>query len=182
MTGGPERSARTKTILGIDPGLAATGYGLVRFDGSRFIHEAHGLIATPPDDPVGQRLLAIHRAMREVLERYKPDAAGIETLYFAKNVHSALPVAQARGVVLLALAEAGVPFCEYTPQQIKQAVVGSGRAVEGPAAGGAAHHPGAGQRAETGALGGRPGGRRLPYQHVRGAAQAPAGPVMTYVQ
>ena len=117
-------------ILGIDPGLASTGYGLVRFDGSRFIHEAHGLIATPSEDPVGQRLLAIYRGMKEVLERFKPDAAGIETLYFAKNVHSAMPVAQARGVVLLSLAEAGVPFCEYTPQQIKQAVVGSGRALK----------------------------------------------------
>ncbi len=117
-----------KSILGIDPGLASTGYGIIQFDGSRFIHLAHGLIATSAGDPVGQRLLAVHRGIREVLERYRPDAAGIETLYFAKNVHSALPVAQARGVVLLALAELGVPFCEYTPQQIKQAVIGSGRA------------------------------------------------------
>ncbi len=119
-----------KSVLGIDPGLAHVGYGIVQFDGSRFVHLAHGLIATPAEEPVGQRLLRIHRGILQILERYHPDEAGIETLYYYRNASSAMPVAQARGVILLALAQREVPFSEYTPLQVKQAVIGQGRALK----------------------------------------------------
>lgn len=114
--------------LGIDPGLAATGYGVIRVEAGRLVHLDHGVIRTRSSEDTGRRLLAIYRGIEELLRRFQPDRAGIESLYFTKNVTSAIPVAQARGVVLLALAQNGVPAEEYTPQQIKQAVVGNGQA------------------------------------------------------
>jgi crossover junction endodeoxyribonuclease RuvC len=117
-----------KRILGIDPGLASTGYGVICFDGNRYTHLDHGLIATSPDQPVGARLLAIHQGIRTAIGRFRPDEAAIETVYFARNSTSAIPVAQARGVILFTLAEQQVPFEEYTPVQVKQAVIGRGKA------------------------------------------------------
>lgn len=117
-----------KIILGIDPGLASTGYGVIRCDGTRFRHLDHGTIRTSTKDGMGQRLIQIHRGITSVLESFLPDEAGIESVYFSKNSKSAIPVAQARGVIIYALAVKGVPFAEYTPLQLKQAVIGRGKA------------------------------------------------------
>ncbi|HUI69604.1 MAG TPA: crossover junction endodeoxyribonuclease RuvC [Spirochaetia bacterium] len=117
-----------RTLIGIDPGLAATGWGVVRFDGSRFFHVAHGVVRTSADSPLSDRLLAIHAAMRKLLAKYNPAEAGVEELYFARNASSAMQVAHARGVVLLALGQRGIPVECYSPQHVKQAVIGRGRA------------------------------------------------------
>jgi crossover junction endodeoxyribonuclease RuvC len=119
------------TLIGIDPGLAATGWGVVRFDGTRFRHVAHGVLETGPELGLPDRLRAIYEGILSVLEEYKPDEAGVEELYFARNVASAIPVAHARGVVVLALGQRGVPTGFYQPQQVKQAVIGRGRAEKG---------------------------------------------------
>jgi len=116
-----------KVILGIDPGLAAIGYGLIAFGNNRYQHMDHGVIHTAAHEPMGERLVQIHRGICELIKKYQPHEAAIETLYFAKNRKSAISVAQARGVILLALAQGGIPFGEYTPLQLKQAVVGRGR-------------------------------------------------------
>jgi crossover junction endodeoxyribonuclease RuvC len=115
------------TLIGIDPGLAATGFGVVRFDGSRFHHAGHGVIKTDPDDTLPDRLQRIYEEVRVVLESYRPDEAGIEELFFARNTSSAMQVAHARGVVLLALGQAGIPVGCYSPQQVKAAVIGRGK-------------------------------------------------------
>jgi crossover junction endodeoxyribonuclease RuvC len=117
-----------KVILGIDPGLASTGYGVISCAGSRFRCIVHGTVRTSPRDEMGDRLVQIHRGILDVINAYKPEEAGIETVYFSKNSKSAIPVAQARGVVLFTLASRGVPFAEYTPLELKQAVAGNGRA------------------------------------------------------
>ena len=121
-----------KVILGIDPGLAFTGYGVIRCSGSRFRCLAHGTVRTSPRDGMGERLVQIHQGIMDVIKTYEPEEAGIETVYFSKNSKSAIPVAQARGVVLYTLASQGVPFAEYTPLELKQAVVGNGRAEKVP--------------------------------------------------
>jgi crossover junction endodeoxyribonuclease RuvC len=117
-----------RTVIGIDPGLASTGWGVVSFNGSRFIHVGHGVVKTDPDVPLAERLLIIYNGIRKVLVKYAPAEAGVEELFFAKNVTSAISVAHARGTVLLALAQKGIPVGCYTPQQVKQAVIGKGRA------------------------------------------------------
>ena len=118
-------------ILGIDPGLASTGYGVIDADGNRFAHVADGVIETGGRLPVGERLLRLQQAIGEIVRAYRPREAGIERLYFGRNATTAIPVAEARGVVLCALASAGIPCYEYTPATVKQAVVGSGRAEKG---------------------------------------------------
>ena len=115
-----------RTILGIDPGLARVGYGLIRFEGSRFRYLTHGVIRTSSRASMGSRLQSIHDAIERLLEEHRPDAAGMETLFFARRSPSALDVAQARGVLLLALAQYGISVGEYTPSQIKLAVLGRG--------------------------------------------------------
>lgn len=117
-----------RRIVGVDPGLAAAGWGIVDVRGSRIVHVAHGCIETSAGAPRSERLLKIHTEFRSILEAYGPSEAGMETLYFAKNITSALPVAEARGVLCLALAERGIDVAEYTPMAIKQAVVGRGGA------------------------------------------------------
>lgn len=115
-------------VIGIDPGLANTGWGIIESDGIRFKYINHGTIETNNKSDSNQRLTYIYSRLDEILEEYKPTHGGVETLYFAKNVSSALPVAQARGVQLLALGHKNIVTGEYTPIQIKQAVVGNGRA------------------------------------------------------
>jgi crossover junction endodeoxyribonuclease RuvC len=117
-----------RIVLGIDPGLAATGYGVIRCEGSRVRHVTHGAIRTSPRDAVGERLLQLHEQLLAVIEAHRPEGAGIETVYFSKNSSSAIPVAQARGVILLTLAQCRVSFAEYTPAALKQAIVGRGKA------------------------------------------------------
>jgi len=120
-----------QTIIGIDPGLAATGYGIIKSGNNKYIYLDHGTIQTYPDETPANRLLTIYREIIRIIEIYKPDLAGVETLYFAKNIKTAIPVAQARGAVLVGLACKGIPLNEYTPLQIKQAVAGRGRAEKG---------------------------------------------------
>jgi crossover junction endodeoxyribonuclease RuvC len=117
-----------KTVLGIDPGLASTGYGLVALDGSRVRHLAHGVITTSPGQDAGERLKILFHAFTDLLDRHRPDEAAIEEIYFAKNSKTYLGVAQAKGALLLALAEREIPAAEYSPLEIKRAVAGNGRA------------------------------------------------------
>jgi crossover junction endodeoxyribonuclease RuvC len=116
-------------VLGIDPGTATTGYGLVRLDpGGELEAVSFGVILTPPHTPAHQRLRMLYDDLRELLRRCGPDSCAVEKLFFQRNVSTALAVGQARGVVLLAIAEAGTDIAEYTPNEVKQAVVGYGAA------------------------------------------------------
>ncbi|MBN2812292.1 MAG: crossover junction endodeoxyribonuclease RuvC [Spirochaetales bacterium] len=116
-----------RLVIGIDPGLASTGWGIVLAAGNRLTHLGHGVIETSSKLDHQTRLVRIYESLVEVLDTWKPQEAGMETLYFAKNVTSALSVAEARGVVTLALGLRGLPLGEYSPNEIKQAVSGSGR-------------------------------------------------------
>lgn len=116
------------SVLGLDPGLSATGWGVISVDKGKIRHLAHGYISTLAKTPTGDRLSAIFKQVTEVIELYKPVFAGVEALFFAKNQKSAIPVAQARGVLLLACNLAGVTSYEYPPPEIKMALTGSGRA------------------------------------------------------
>jgi crossover junction endodeoxyribonuclease RuvC len=117
-------------VLGIDPGTANTGYGLVRGLGSRLQVVQEGIIQTRPGIPLERRLTDIHERVGELLDEYQPDAMAIEELYFGANVRTAFAVGQARGVVLLAAGQRGVASRAYTPQQVKGAVCGNGRAAK----------------------------------------------------
>lgn len=123
-----KKSEKVRRVIGIDPGLASTGFGIVIASSNRLEYIAHGVITTSAKLVHQDRLLAIFNEINEVLDRYSPLEAGMETLYFAKNVSSAMGVAEARGVVTLALALRGIELGEYTPHGIKQAVVGLARA------------------------------------------------------
>jgi crossover junction endodeoxyribonuclease RuvC len=115
-------------VLGIDPGTASTGYGVVASAGSRLSALTSGVIQTAPGIPLERRLAEIHARVGELLDSYTPDALAIEELYFGANARTAFAVGQARGVVLLAAGQKGVPSRSYTPQQVKGAVCGHGRA------------------------------------------------------
>jgi crossover junction endodeoxyribonuclease RuvC len=115
-------------VLGIDPGTASTGYGVVQSAGSRLRALAGGVIATRNGVPPERRLADIHRTVGELLDLHGPDAIAIEELYFGANARTAFAVGQARGVVLLAAGQREVPSRSYTPQQVKAAVCGQGAA------------------------------------------------------
>ena len=115
-------------FLGIDPGTAITGYGFIREEAGALQAIAYGAITTPSDWALPQRLVALYRELNRLLALHQPASAAVEQLFFSRNVRTALAVGQARGVVLLALAQAGVPISEYTPLEVKQAVTGYGRA------------------------------------------------------
>jgi crossover junction endodeoxyribonuclease RuvC len=116
-------------VIGIDPGTAITGYGLVseEEDGSLTVVD-YGAIVTPPDRHMSWRLSQLYRDLNEILLLHRPESGAVEKLFFARNVRSALTVGQARGVSLLALEQAGVTLVEYTPLEVKQAVTGYGGA------------------------------------------------------
>jgi len=116
------------TILGIDPGLAHCGLGVIVHEGSSAKVLLAQTITTPKTWPLARRLKRIHEMIRDAARQFHPTAAAIETLYFAANVKTAVQVAQARGVAILATADEGIELFEYTPLQIKQAVAGYGRA------------------------------------------------------
>jgi crossover junction endodeoxyribonuclease RuvC len=118
-------------VLGIDPGLAATGYGVVAQRGGRLLALDGGVIDTPADRPSEARLAAIFDRIGDLLAEHAPGAVALEALYFGQNVRTAFAVGQARGVALLAAGQRAVPCIDYTPQQIKSAVCGSGRAAKG---------------------------------------------------
>lgn len=115
-------------ILGIDPGLANTGYGVIEVENDRYRAVSYGVIRTEGGTLPGNRLKIIYDSLSEIIEEFHPDEAGIENLFFAKNIASAFPVAQAKGISLLLLAQKKIPLGEYPPQAIKQAIVGRGRA------------------------------------------------------
>ena len=118
-------------VLGIDPGTANTGYGVVARHGSRLVALDGGVIETTARSDPGVRLAEIHARVGALLDEHRPDALAVEDLYFGTNARSAFAVGQARGVVILAAGQRGLPCCSYTPQQIKGAVCGSGRADKG---------------------------------------------------
>lgn len=117
-------------ILGIDPGYAIVGYGIVDYTAGRFAAVHYGAVLTAADAPFEQRILKIYTELELVIEKYKPDALSIEQLFFTTNQKTAIAVSQARGVILLAAVKNGIPIYEYTPLQVKQAVVGYGKAVK----------------------------------------------------
>ncbi len=115
-------------VLGIDPGTVTTGYGLVERRGDALHALTYGTITTQAGLPFAQRLLRIHQELRTLLTRTRPDCAAVETVFFARNVQSALRLGQARGVALLALAEEAVAIHEYSALEVKQAITSYGRA------------------------------------------------------
>jgi crossover junction endodeoxyribonuclease RuvC len=115
-------------VLGIDPGLACTGFGVVRVEGQRVTALAHGDISTRPRADTAERLHRIHASMAEVLALHTPDSAALESLFIGLDPRAILAVGQARGVALAACGAAGVASAEYAPAQVKRAVCGSGRA------------------------------------------------------
>ena len=117
-------------ILGIDPGYAIVGYGLVEYQSNRFRTVDYGAITTPAGMDFSQRLEMIYRQMQILLTKYHPQAVAVEKLYFQNNQKTAIDVAQARGVILLAARLAGIELFEYTPLQVKSSVVGYGQAVK----------------------------------------------------
>jgi crossover junction endodeoxyribonuclease RuvC len=115
-------------VLGVDPGTATTGYGLVESDNGALSLRACGAIITPAGRPLPERLVVLYQELSRLIAQHQPDAVAVEELFFQKNARTALAVGQARGVVLLAAAQAGLPVHEYTPLQVKDAVVGYGKA------------------------------------------------------
>jgi crossover junction endodeoxyribonuclease RuvC len=114
--------------IGIDPGTALCGYGIVRAAGDDMELIACGAISTPAKTPLEKRLLLIHRELAALIRKYRPDQGAVEKLFFSRNTTTALSVGHARGVALLALAQANLPIFEYTPNEIKQAISGYGGA------------------------------------------------------
>lgn len=115
-------------ILGIDPGIAITGFGVVETDGQRSSALAYGCIRTPASLSMPERLEKIYQQLQELFARHQPQEVAIEKIFFAKNANSAMQVGEARGVAVLTAKIAGLHVSEYTPLQVKQAVVGYGRA------------------------------------------------------
>lgn len=116
--------------LGIDPGTAICGYGVVELQGSTLKAIYYGAITTAPTLSSPERLYIIHNEIDALIKRYKPDILGVEQLFFNRNVTTAIPVGQARGVILLAAAQNGLRIAEFTPLQVKQSVVGYGKATK----------------------------------------------------
>ncbi len=114
--------------LGIDPGTAITGYGLVEGRGDRLTLVECGILTTPAGEPLPRRLQAIYNGLTHLVQEKRPDNAAVEQLFFSQNARTALAVGHARGVALLAVTMMGLPVFEYTPLQVKQAVTGYGRA------------------------------------------------------
>lgn len=115
-------------VLGIDPGSCITGYGIIDKEGNRLVHVDNGAIFTDSHRDFPMRLQRIYRGLTEIIAQYRPDAVAVENIFFATNVQSALKLGQARGAAIVAGVNAGLPVFEYTALQVKQAVVGHGRA------------------------------------------------------
>lgn len=115
-------------ILGVDPGYAIVGFGVLEYDGIRFAPIEYGAVLTEAHTPFPERLKAIHDDVEFIFEKYAPECMAIEKLYFTSNQKTGIDVAQARGVTVLSAAKRGIPVFEYTPLQVKSAVVGYGKA------------------------------------------------------
>lgn len=115
-------------ILGIDPGVATIGFGVLRAERGKNTLLQYGVITTPAGIPLSQRLVQIDRDMEQLIRQFKPDEMAVEELFFSKNITTGIAVAHGRGIILLAAEKLGVPVFEYTPMQVKQAVVGYGAA------------------------------------------------------
>ena len=115
-------------VLGIDPGVATIGFGVVRAERGKNTLLQYGVITTPAGIPLSQRLVQISEDMEQLIHQFKPDEMAVEELFFSKNITTGIAVAHGRGVILLAAEKLGVPVFEYTPMQVKQAVVGYGAA------------------------------------------------------
>ena len=115
-------------ILGIDPGIATVGWGVVAYESGNFRYIDCGIISTPAGMRVERRLFLIHSALTDIIKRYSPNEISVEELFYQNNQKTVINVAQARGVILLTAEENSLPIAEYTPLQVKQAIVGYGRA------------------------------------------------------
>jgi len=115
-------------ILGIDPGVATIGFGIIRAERGKNTLLQYGVITTPPGIPLSERLVQIYDDMQQLIETFKPDEIAVEELFFSKNITTGISVAHGRGVILLAAEKMGIPVFEYTPMQVKQSVVGYGKA------------------------------------------------------
>ncbi len=117
-------------IIGIDPGIAIVGYGIIEYSNSRFTTLAHGSIQTPAHTDTSARLLTIYNELDALIKMYHPETMAIEELFFGHNHTTMVPVAEARGVIMLCAEQNGLSIGEYTPSQVKQSVVGYGNAVK----------------------------------------------------
>ncbi len=117
-------------ILGIDPGYAIVGYGVLEYEKNKFYPLEFGAVTTEAHTDFQHRLMEVYEGVDDVIKRTKPDALAIEKLFFTTNQKTVIQVAQARGVILLAAAQNGIPVYEYTPLQIKQSVTGYGKAIK----------------------------------------------------
>lgn len=115
-------------VLGIDPGIAIAGFGFIDKAGHKLTPVQYGAITTEAHTPQEERLVQIYESAGALMDRYKPDSVAVEKLFFNRNVTTAFAVGQARGVIILAAAQRGLPVAEYTPLQVKQSVVGYGKA------------------------------------------------------
>ena len=116
--------------MGVDPGNALCGYGVIITEGTRLRALAYGAIATSAAANAGSRLKVVFEGIEDIIRQYRPAIVGVEQLFFNKNIRTAMSVSQARGVVLLAAARNGIPVVEFSPLQVKQSVVGYGRATK----------------------------------------------------
>lgn len=120
-------------ILGIDPGTATTGYGVIDYkkkNKKQIVCLDYGIIQTSPKQTVGERLIQLNFDLNEIIKKYKPELAAVESLFFFKNLKTAMPVSQARGIIIYTLSKKNVPFVEVTPQQAKTSVTGYGKATK----------------------------------------------------
>ena len=115
-------------ILGVDPGTIVTGYGLIEYTNNKFKRVSHGVIKLPPTKSISERLAIIYNELDKLLKMYKPDEFAIETAFYGKNVQSVMKIGYARGVSLLAAVHNKIPVSEYSPREVKKAIVGKGAA------------------------------------------------------
>lgn len=120
--------SKPERILGIDPGFGRVGFGIIEKRGANWVHVIHGLIETSPKKTFVERILEIHETLQTLIKKYEPTHSAIEELFFYKNVTTGIQVAQARGVILLTLIQAGLSVDEFTPLEVKQSLTGFGRA------------------------------------------------------
>lgn len=128
LTSHPRRQTGARRLLGLDPGLTATGWGIVDVTGSRLVHVANGTVKSKTKDALSDRLAMLHEGVAAIIKAHQPDEAAIESVFVNKDGQATLKLGQARGVAILAAAQAGLDVAEYAPNHIKKSVVGAGHA------------------------------------------------------